>query len=197
MGVTHGASVSGEFGSLVELLALVDDVGKYKAKIVELDGRIASAKQVFDKASAENESAKGHRAIAEKLMNEAETKLAEANATRATHASDVASLEQRTKAHEVRETAHHAAVAKFEAHRAAVEADLKARHADADKRNTAIAERHKQLEVSHEKIIAATNLHLENAKATLIAAEEKAAKVEARAKYLVDFVSQVKVWDRD
>ncbi len=143
MGAKKGGA--GEFGSLLDLVDLLEDKAKYASKIQELDDRVRRAEAVLVQASENNRSAEDRRALAQQMLEQASQRVAEANVVRTQNEEAGAGLAQREKALADRAAAHGAGVAEARAalaeerrqHATAVKNDRKAL---AEERATAAAE---------------------------------------------------------
>lgn len=106
-----GQSGKSEFGSLYDVLALVDDKARYEAKIKELDGRVNSAKAIHEQAAAQNRQAAEHRGFAANALDQAAAKLKEAREVEAANNKAAVQLAEERAAHDQAVRDHHARIA--------------------------------------------------------------------------------------
>lgn len=83
MGMMGSGSGSGEFGNFYDLIGLLNDDGRYKAKVDELDSRIRSVQATYEKASEINKKTEDSKHLATEMLNNAHQKLVEAGVLKA------------------------------------------------------------------------------------------------------------------
>lgn len=165
-----GSASVGEFGSLYDLLALLDDKSKYESKLKELDGRLGNANGVLTQAAEENRQAEGRRSFAAETLEKAAAKVAEANAVAASN--------------EKRATALAAAEKALAGERAAFAAERQRWDEELNRRNTAQQSEWGQKNAGHE----ARKAELD---ANAAALKKNAAALELKAKNLQEAEAHV------
>lgn len=162
------------FGSLLELVDLLEDKEKYTATIQVLDSKIKHAETVLAQANENNKSAEERRALAQRMLDQASQKATEANEAKARAESLATDVSRREGLLSARTTAHEASVAEaqttlegvkrqhaeavaqgtqgLEEQRRAFMGQMASAHADLDKRKQALVDQDASLKQAAVKL---------------------------------------------
>lgn len=203
-----GSTVSG-FGNFYDLIALLDDPGRYDQKLRELDRRVDDVRNMNATAVERNREADAKHKLAEEMLEQVNQKLAVVNATRASNdkaAEDLASREkdladanaklaQSIADLEATKTRTAAAIAHREKAIAADEAKVKAAQEAVTilRKNTEVELKNKRADVDaeHESILAKVKKELEAAFAARKDAEATKALMESKRRDYEAFIAKI------
>lgn len=149
------SSGTGEFGTIAEFLALLDDANKtrYEQKLKALDERVKSAQSTLEKAATERQNAKSTMDMANRILAQADAKNTEAKTVLAETERRALQLAQDRAALDSRETEHKANVAAYNASKQADTTELGRQRQQLADRDRAVTDRAQDTEACRTAIL--------------------------------------------